>query len=184
MQPDGMSAKDREQLALLVRRREKHAKSAAKARAAQLMADVEEQLATIHRADDERWRAIVEQANAVVAQADAEVARICRETGVPEDFRPGLNLSWYGRGDNASAARRGELRKVAGTRIAALEQQASSEIERRSLQVQTALVEGGLSSSVGRAFLATMPSAEALMPGLEGALPLAGRRLKDGYDDD
>ncbi len=86
---DGMTRQERADLAQLVRRREKLAKANAKQRAAELMADVEQQLAAQHKADDERWRDITARAEAAVAEADAEVAQICREAGVPESFRPG-----------------------------------------------------------------------------------------------
>jgi hypothetical protein len=135
-----MTKAEREELVKLVRRREQVAKTAAKTRAAELLADVEEKLAAIYRADDERWQTITRAAEEAVAAADQEIAARCREQGIPVQFRPGLTLSWYRRGENASAERRAELRKVATSRIAALEQRAKEEIERCSVEVQMQII--------------------------------------------
>jgi len=183
---DGMTARERAELAALVRRREKVAKSGTRQRVAELVADVEAQLAASYASDDARWRDLTAAAEAAVSDADAAIATRCRELGIPEDFRPGLRLSWYGRGENASAQRRSELRRVAGTRIAAMEQAARAEIERRSVEVQTALLAGGLASAAARTFLESMPTPDHLMPALalselEAVVPIgAGRsRLDD-----
>jgi len=172
-----MTSRERRDLAQLVRRREKVAKSATRQRAAELTADVEAQLSAEYGQDDARWATVTAAARVAVAKADAEVERICVEIGVPPEFRPGLHLGWYGRGQNASASRRNELRRVATTRIEALEAAARAEIERRSVEVQTELLAGGLTSSDARAFLLAMPGAEQLMPTmplgeLEAAVPL------------
>jgi hypothetical protein len=163
-----MTRREREDLAALVRRREKVAKTATAQRSAELCADFEAQLASIYSYDeDQTWRTITEDAQRIVHEADARVAERCRELGIPPRFRPGLNLSWYSRGENAVAERRGELRQVARTRIAALEKQARTEIERQSVELQTQLVAGGLESSAARAFLEAMPTPAALMPPLD-----------------
>lgn len=162
----GMSRRDRDELAKLTRRREKVAKSDARERAAKLRADGEAQLATIFRADDERWAAAVEVAEKAVADANVIINHHCDEAGIPQGFRPLLASYFVGRRENGTASRRAELRRVLDTRITALEKQAHAEIERRSLTVQTALLAGGLGSDEARAFLESMPTAEDLMPGL------------------
>jgi hypothetical protein len=174
-----MTRRDREELAKLVRRREAVAKTAAKRRAAELVADVEQQLAAVYKSDDVRWRTISAAAQEAIATADRAIAARCRELGIPEQFRPGLCLSWHGRGENATAVRRAELRRVAVSRIAALEQRAREEIERCSLEVQTQLLKAGLETDEARAFLESMPTIDALMPPLplaeiEAAVPIAG----------
>lgn len=165
-QNEGMSRRDREELAKLVRRRERVAKSDARERAAQIRADAEEQLATIFRADDVRWAEAVKVAQSAVEDANAVIDRHCDEAGIPQDFRPRLRFGWSDRGSNRDVARRAELRRVMETRVAALEKQAFTEIERRSLDIQTALMAGGLDSEAARTFLESMPTTEALMPGL------------------
>lgn len=166
MTGEGMSRRDREELSKLTRRRERVAKSDARQRAAEIRADGEAQLATIFEADDARWDESINVAQAAIDAANATIDQHCEEAGVPAAFRPVVGLGWNSRGENASASRRGELRRVLETRVAALEKQAFTEIERRSLEVQTSLLAGGLDSAEGRAFLETMPTAAALMPGL------------------
>jgi hypothetical protein len=87
---------------------------------------------------------------------------------VPERFAPSAMVGWMSRGQNASRERRAELRKVATTRIAADAKRAKVEIERASVELQGELVAGGLSSNDAKAFLARMPTAEALLPVLAG----------------
>jgi len=182
-----MTRREREDLAKLVRRREQVAKSAAVQRSAELLADFEQQIASIYSYDDDAtWRTLHEAAQHAVNEADAQVAERCRELGIPARFRPGLNVNWYGRGENATSGRRAELRKTATTRIAALEKQARTEIERQSVEIQTQLVAGGLESSAARAFLESMPTPEALMPTLDARAIVEARRagLRSGRDED
>ena len=159
------------------RREERAAKTLLKQRAAALRARMEEQLAAAYRADHQRWQAITEEAEQRVQEWDDQIAAICRDMGVPEEFRPSLNLSWYSRGENASSARRAELRKVGEARIAELETAGQAAIEVRSVQIQRELVAGGLRSEEAKRLLASLPSAEELMPELslgelEQAVPL------------
>lgn len=164
MATDGMTRREREDLAALVRRREKVSKTGVKERTSQLTAQVEAQLAAIYPEDDPRWKDITAEAQRAAQAADAAVAEKCRALGIPEQFRPGLSLFWHGRGENAMGSRRAELRQLAKRRIDALEKSAYAAIEARSVEVQTQLLAGGLESDAARAFLETMPTAEALMP--------------------
>jgi hypothetical protein len=165
-QRDGLTRREREDLAALARKREKVAKSDASQRTAELLAKFEEELATEFRADDEHWRDVTAAAEAAVAAARKELAARLDALGVPERFRPALWLHWSSRGENSSKERRAELRKVAATRLAAMEKDARLAIERASLEVQTTLLAGGLDTAAARAFLEAMPTAEALMPPL------------------
>ena len=162
-----MTAREREELAKLTRRREAVAKTTAKQRSAELLADVEQSLAAQFKADAAVWREITSAAAEAVAEADAKIAALCKDGGVPESFRPGLNLQWHSRGENASKERRNELRKVASTRIEALQQAAFAEIERRSVEIQTAILAGGLESEDAKAFLESMPQPAQLMPSID-----------------
>jgi hypothetical protein len=92
-----------------------------------LLANFEAQFAAEYHFDqDEIWR----QAHAVANEAAATIAERCRELGVPARFAPRVELDWYDRGENASRQRRAELRGVAQTRNAAIEQAVRAEIER------------------------------------------------------
>lgn len=163
----GMTGKERTELAKLCRQRERVAKTMAAQRASELLADFERQLATEYSWDqEETWaeaRMIAEEAT---HGANAMIAERCGELGIPAEFAPGLSSSWYGRGENQTAQRRAELRRVAQTSIDALTKAARTEIESVSLRTQTALLAGGLTTEDARAFLESMPSAESLMPRL------------------
>ncbi len=181
----GMSRHDRDDLAKIARLNERVARAAASQRKAALLADFEQQLASIYSYDDdETWRALRDSAAQVVEEADRQVAERCRELGIPEKFRPSLNLGWWDRGENASKGRRVELRRVASSRLDAMEKEAIAVIAAKSAEVQVAILSGGLETAQARAFLDSMPTAEALMPPLDAkalaaATGQAGNSLED-----
>ncbi len=155
-------------LGALIRRREKLLKTAAKQRAAELMANFEKQISAIFSYDDDEiWKAAQASAEQAVEEAKAVIAQQCRKLGIPPEFAPDISMAWYGRGQNASNQRRTELRRVAKTEIDALEARAKTEIERVSVEQQTALISDGLTSVAAQAFLEQMPTAENLMPVLD-----------------
>jgi hypothetical protein len=162
-----MSKSEREALAKLIRQRAALGKKMVDQRGAELMADYEAQSAAIYKSDAEAWRDITAIAKAAARKADAVVAKVCRERGIPEEFRPVASFNWYGRGENALASRRAELRKVAQTRIEAMKREAVVRIETVALEGQTLLVKDGLETAEAQAFLASMPTVEALMPKLD-----------------
>lgn len=175
--PNGaMTKRERDDLAQHCRRLEKVAKAATSQRSAEILADIEQQMATEYAFEDGAWEDVTAEAKRIVKEADAEIARRCKSLGIPAEFRPSLNLGWYNRGQNASHQRRAELRKVAQTRVLALEKQAKVIIERKSVETQTEILVSGLETAAARAFLAAMPTVESLMPpldlkALEAALP-------------
>lgn len=162
-----MSKGERDDLARVVRLREKVLKTAAAERSAWLLSDFEAQLAAEYAFDDDAvWARAKEAAQKVVDAAQAEVEARCRALGIPDQFAPGLSLGWYSRGENAVRERRAELRLAARARVAAEEKRARAEVERWSADTQTKLLAAGLDSAEARTFLESMPTAEALMPPL------------------
>jgi hypothetical protein len=160
-----MTRAETSDLLRLVRQRERLAKTSAAQRSAELLADFEKQLGSTYSYDtDETWRAAAEAASKAVPDAQAAIAERCRELGIPKEFAPGVTFGWYGRGQNASAKRRAELRAMATSRIAAIEKAARTEIERMSLNAQTAIVAHGLQSDAAKAFLEKLPPIAELMP--------------------
>jgi hypothetical protein len=154
---------ERDDLLRVARLREKMAKTAAARRSAELLADFEKQLASIYSFDQsEVWAQAHAAAGKAFVEANAAIAENCRKLGIPERFAPGLLMGWYGRSENASRERRVELRRVAVTRIAAIDKEARAAVEEMSAEVQTELI----TSEVARALLAQMPTAERLMPSL------------------
>ena len=170
-----MTRTERNDLARLVRQRARLERPGAVQRKAELLADFERQIASIYAYDDdETWKAASEAAQEEVEAANARVAARCQELGIPKEFAPGLDLRWYGRGQNAVASRRAEFRKVAKTRLDAMEKAARTEIERASVEAQTRLIADGLTTEAAKAFLESLPSVESLMPELDATTILAG----------
>ena len=162
-----MTSRERQELMALVRRREKLAKAQADVRAAELMADFEHQMASVYSwSDDAVWAEAVRAAKEAVAEADAKVAERCRELGIPEQYRGGVEMYWSRRGQNAFAGRQTELRRVARTRIDALTKTAKHRIEKGSVAAQEHLAAGELASEEAQTILAAIPTAEELMPTL------------------
>lgn len=164
-QPAGHITKaERGELAKIARLRARVARTAVAQREAELLADVEAQLSATYSFDDATWADVTAAAKAAVASADAEVARRCAELGVPAEFRPSLFLHWWDRGENAVSKRRAELRKRAQTRIAAEGLAAKAAIERVEAEVLTSIYVGALDTAAAHEFLASIPTAESLMP--------------------
>ncbi len=111
--------------------------------------------------------ALEAEARSMVEQANRQIADRCKELGIPEEFAPSCTFWWNGRGHNAVAARRAELRRAAKSKIDALEKEAITKIERMSLDAQTEVIASGLTSDAAKTFLNTMPSMDSLMPPIE-----------------
>lgn len=162
-----MTRGEREELKSLARQRSRVEKAGVEERKATVLADVEAQLSAIYKATDEDWAHLTAAANQAVSDADARIAEICRQRGIPEEFRPGLDLRWYSRGANAEASRRSELRKAAERRIEAEARSAKLAIDRATLEIQTQLATAALTTDAARSFLEGMPSLPQLMPTLD-----------------
>jgi hypothetical protein len=162
---------EREDLQRLIRQRERVLKSAAKQRSAELIADLENQMGSEYSFDqDEIWAKVTEAVDREVKRAQATVAARCRELGIPDRFAPSLGMHWRGRGyDNSIDQRKAELRRMAQTKIAAIEQKAVVEIELSCLHATTEIAIAGLTSEAARAFVDRLPDVAALMPRLSFA---------------
>jgi len=163
-----MNKGEREELQRLVRQREKVLKSAAKQRSAELLADFENQMGQQYAFDqDEVWEKAAKVAEREVQKAQRLVAARCRELGIPDRFAPSLSLEWHARGyGNGLEKRRAELRRMAVTRIEAIERKAITEIEMSCLKAQEKIAIAGLTSDAARLFIEQLPSTETLMPRL------------------
>jgi hypothetical protein len=70
-----------------------------------IIAELEQQLASIYRYDqDEVWQEAAKAAQKVIGPAQEAVAARCKELGIPERFAPSINWTWSGRGENASVS--------------------------------------------------------------------------------
>jgi hypothetical protein len=170
MTTPAMTHAECEGLQRLVRQREKVLKSAAKQRSAELLADFENQMGQQYSFDqDEVWEMAAKAAKTAIAKAQAQIHARCRELGIPDQFAPSIDASWYQRGESATASRRKELRGMAQTRIAAIEAKAIVQIELSCLEAQTALAVAGLTTDAARRFVEALPKIETLMPALSFA---------------
>jgi hypothetical protein len=166
-----MTRTEREDLQRLVRQREKVLKSAAKQRSAELLADFVNQMGQEYSFDqDEVWAQAAKAVEREVAKAQAQIAARCRDLGIPERFAPTVSMTWHHRGyENSIASRRGELLRMARTKIDALEQKAFVEIEASCLGAQTHLALAGCTSDMARTFVENLPAVDTLMPQLSYA---------------
>jgi hypothetical protein len=170
-QAAAMTKGEREDLQRLIRQREKVLKSTAKQRSAELLADFENQLGSEFAFDDdETWAQAAREAKAEVEKAQKIIGRRCRELGIPNRFAPGLSVEWRHRGyDNLLDKRKAELRRMAKTRIEAIEQKAVADIEMNCLKAQEQIALAGLTTDAARGFIEKLPSIETLMPALSYA---------------
>ena len=84
--------RERDELSKLVKARGRVAKAGIDQRKAELLANVEAQLAAIYKpADDPDWKEAFEAFQVAVAEADAKVAAGCERLGFGRSFRPGLS---------------------------------------------------------------------------------------------
>ena len=78
-----------------------------------------------------------------------------------------LIIGWHHRGyDNLVDKRKAELRRIATTRIQAIEQKAVTDIEVGCLKAQEQIALAGLTSEAARGFIEALASIESLMPAL------------------
>lgn len=84
---DVLTKTERQELTSLLRRREKVAKSDAKQRSADLLAEFEEKLAALMKPTDEAWADVVALAEQAAEDANARIAERCRaaspKIGIP-----------------------------------------------------------------------------------------------------
>lgn len=158
---------ERSDLLSLARKREKVAKTQVEARSSELLADFERQMASIYSFDDDStWEKAMNAVNEAISEADEIIKERCRTLGIPAEYRPGMQLQWYGRGQNGVLQRQGELRKVAKSRVKQLAESAKHRIEAASADVQEGILTAGLADEA-RKVLAEMPTPEQLMPVLD-----------------
>ena len=168
-----MNRADRDDLIRLARSRARLAKLKASEREKVLLSEVEDLLAAEFEARDQIWADAVAIAEDAAAKANDVIAARCADLGIPAEYAPKLILHWAARNPETAGtpARRAELRRLALARLSALVASAKTQIDEQLLEVETALIAGGLASDDAREFLAAMPTAEMLMPPLDAGRP-------------
>jgi hypothetical protein len=159
-----LSRHETHDLGMIIKDRTKVLKAHAEEQAAACMADFEKKLATAYDFDqDETWKSATEAAEKVVRESQQLIGKRCEELGIPKTFAPWLSLNWQGRGENAMAGRRSELRRVAKTSIEAMTKAAITKIEKQALDLRTQIVGMGLYSAEAKMFLESLAPVEEAM---------------------
>jgi hypothetical protein len=162
-----MSKTEMENLGKLIRHREAMMTAAARQRSKELLAEFEQQMASEYKYDeDDTWKALTVAADGVAQEAANKIAARCAELGIPDRFAPTVELVWRGRGENAFKERRAELRRVAETRIEALESDALTQIKMFCHDAHARVLAHGLTSASAIDFFDSLPNAAAMMPAL------------------
>jgi hypothetical protein len=162
-----MNRVEREALIGLSRKQARLAKAEAVQREKVLRAEVEDLLAAEFQAQDELWAEAVAIANEAATKANELIVARCADLGISAKHAPMLGLRWQNRSDSfIDGERRGELRKLAQAKLAALTETAKTMIDGKQLETETALIAGSLETEEAAAFLAAMPTAQDLMPSL------------------
>jgi hypothetical protein len=115
------------------------------------------------------WAQAEAEARGAVEDANEKIAKRCVEMGIPKEFAPALLFAWNGRGHNAVASRRAELRRAAQSKIKAMTATAVAEIGRIALVAQTDVLAQGLETESAKLFLSNLSAVDGLMPPVQVA---------------
>jgi hypothetical protein len=160
-----MTKADRDALIRLVKARARQAKLETETREKILLAEVEDQITAEFSKRDELWADAVTIAEEMARKANEQIAARCADLGIPASQTPSLATGWMARSRSFDdPKRRAELRKLAQAKLAALTKQAKTAIDGKALDVETALLVGGLASAEARELVAAIPTAEQLIP--------------------
>lgn len=163
-----MTKGERDELLRLVRARERVLKSAAEQRSAELLVEFESKLSKTFRFDEtENWKAAAQRVQGAAVALQEQMLAHLDSLGIPREFAPHIDLQWYNRGESASRQRREELRRLAKAQIAAAQQKAIVEVEKRSVEAQAQIVQHGLESEAALSFFGSMTPVESLMPTID-----------------
>jgi hypothetical protein len=162
-----MTSAERSSILVLIRQRERVATADAREYKVTL-ANFERKLATIYKPSDHPvWKEAHAAAKRAAQEAQAKITATFKELGIPEAWAPGVGVGWYGRGENALAARRAELRRVAHSEADKRLARAEAAIKKASVEAQERVIASGLSSEAAQAMLASLPTPQELLPELD-----------------
>ena len=168
---DLMTRTERTELAGLVRRNFKVARTGIDSQKARVLADFEAALSKEWDPVELACQELVAEAHAVMARANARIADGFIKMGLPKEWAPSGHVYWSSRGENGIAARRSELRKAAVARAEATARDAKLALDQRETEILTELATSALTSAAAQAFLRQVPTLAELMPALEVEAP-------------
>jgi hypothetical protein len=162
-----MTNADRQSLIRIAKGRAKQAEREAEMQEKILIVEVLDLMTAEYAARDELWSDAVAIAEEAAAKANTQIQLRCAELGIPPKRAPQLHLNWSARsGEFVNRDRRGELRKLAESKAAAVTKTAKTAIQASALDIEERLVLGGLQTDEAREVIASMPTVADLMPAL------------------
>jgi len=158
-----LTQKDRDALLKLANERREVAKTTARRRTADVMAQFEVELQTFHeRKDNETFARVTEILGIAVSRAREEVDKECERLGIPSRFRPRINVGWNPGG--MMAADRKLMLEIAKKQAAAQQMRAYEQIEQAVVMAKTKIVAASFDAGVAMNVLNSLPSIEQLIP--------------------
>ena len=165
--PTPMTKADRDALIRIAKARAKQAEREAETQEKILIVEVLDLMTAEFEARDQMWADATAIAEEAATKANVQIQARCAELGIPPRYAPQLELGWRSRSlEFANRDRRGELRKLAEARAAAVTKTAKTAIQASALDIEERLVLGGLESEQAREVIASMPTVADLMPAL------------------
>ncbi|WP_321961725.1 hypothetical protein [Paraburkholderia sp. J7] len=186
--PAPMTAKERDALRDAVKLQMKVARANVDEYAAAQKADMEGQLSKEFTAEDADLAEIMREAEADIGKTKAKIDAMCKARGIRRSFGPQAYVHFDYRGENSVKDRRAELRGLGNANIDARRKEAYRKIETWGAEAQIKLIAGALTSAEAKEFLESMPTVEALLPGLtlaqlDALSTRPGLRLIQGQTD-
>lgn len=161
-----VTKQEREDIMRVIRSREKALRTMVTARAAELKSSFEAQISRVYDPrENPIWNEAVSAAEAAVAAAQATVNAECERLGIAKEFRPGVSMGWHGRGENALARRRAELRALANAQIDEAKKRALEQIDITMNAARERVIVSGLGAQAIE-MLNELPALEQMVPTL------------------
>jgi hypothetical protein len=170
---------ERAELRQIVRLNCKVARATVDQRQADLLADLEEQMAAEWKEHDAFWREACSVSNSEIQELNQRLQDRFAELGVPPAEAPSLAVSRGSSGNRGDRGRREDLRRAARARTAADAQKAKLALDAAEARLLTKLASQALTSDAARAFLDEIPKVGQLMP----VLNLSQLELMEGASD-
>jgi hypothetical protein len=158
--------KERDEMGVVIRGRERRAYMEIDARAAKVLSDFEKELdAKYYPGDDETWAEAYERGRQVEREIKAIIAPISKKKNIRPEFAPDYDAYWSRRGENESKERRAELKRLAVAEIDAQRKALRASVASAALEARTQLMlDGDLSDAVKDWIRSLPPVDDVLRP--------------------
>jgi hypothetical protein len=161
-----LSKGDRDAVLVIIRRNGKVARSEIDRLEAAETAQMETLLSTRFSHEDAAWGDLLRDLQERVAAVNEQIKAEAVARGWPASFAPSAPLGWYDRGENRDPERRAELRRTGRAIIASRKATRIAKLERAQVAAETVVLLGSLSSEAAQQAVASIPTADELLPAL------------------